>query len=105
MADTDVSTIRPPMQLGLVLHPHRNLDGPLRAIRDWAAKHGVSVGQIAIPGKPLRMGDPVEVGTATFADPRAPARVLQELEAWAHRTNRTSIHANVGAAHGRETTS
>jgi dihydroorotate dehydrogenase (NAD+) catalytic subunit len=45
----------------------------------------------------------VQVGTATFADPRAPAHVLQELEAWAHRTARPSIRANVGAAHGRET--
>lgn len=41
----------------------------------------------------------VQVGTATFADPRAPARVLRELEGWAHRTRRTPIRANVGAAH------
>jgi dihydroorotate dehydrogenase (NAD+) catalytic subunit len=41
----------------------------------------------------------VQVGTATFADPRAPGRVLEELEAWAHRTGRTPIRANVGAAH------
>ncbi len=46
----------------------------------------------------------VQVGTATFADPRAPVRVLRELETWVHRTGRTSIRANVGAAHGRETT-
>jgi dihydroorotate dehydrogenase (NAD+) catalytic subunit len=41
----------------------------------------------------------VQVGTATFADPRAPARVLEELEVWAHRAARGSIRANVGAAH------
>lgn len=46
----------------------------------------------------------VQVGTATFADPRAPVRVLRELEAWVHRTGRVSIRANVGAAHGREIT-
>jgi dihydroorotate dehydrogenase (NAD+) catalytic subunit len=46
----------------------------------------------------------VQVGTATFADPRAPARVLHELEAWTHRTGNGSIRANVGAAHGREIT-
>ncbi len=46
----------------------------------------------------------VQVGTATFADPRAPSRVLRELEGWAHRTGRPTIRANVGAAHGRETT-
>jgi dihydroorotate dehydrogenase (NAD+) catalytic subunit len=46
----------------------------------------------------------VQIGTATFADPRAPGRILDELEAWAHRTGRPTIRANVGAAHGRETT-
>ena len=45
----------------------------------------------------------VQVGTATFADPRAPARVLHELEAWAHRTNRPRLHDIVGDAHRRET--
>ena len=33
----------------------------------------------------------VQVGTATFADPRAPARVLRELEAWLSRRT-TAIH-------------
>jgi dihydroorotate dehydrogenase (NAD+) catalytic subunit len=47
----------------------------------------------------------VQVGTATFADPRAPARVLAELRQWAGRTGRRSITEAVGAAHGRETTS
>jgi dihydroorotate dehydrogenase (NAD+) catalytic subunit len=46
----------------------------------------------------------VQVGTATFADPRAPARVLAELHAWAHRTHRPRLDAIVGAAHRRETT-
>jgi len=27
----------------------------------------------------------IQVGTATFADPRAPARVLAELERWCRR--------------------
>lgn len=45
----------------------------------------------------------VQVGTATFADPRAPARVLRELGAWVDRTGRRSIRDNVGLAHRRET--
>lgn len=44
----------------------------------------------------------VQVGTATFADPRAPRRVLDELRAWVDRTGRTPIRANVGAAHRKE---
>ena len=44
----------------------------------------------------------VQVGTATFADPRAPAHVLRELEAWLSRRTTRSIRDNVGAAHRRE---
>ncbi|HET9691138.1 MAG TPA: dihydroorotate dehydrogenase [Acidimicrobiales bacterium] len=42
----------------------------------------------------------VQVGTATFADPRAPARVLDELAAWcaAHEVRR--VADLVGRAHG-----
>jgi dihydroorotate dehydrogenase (NAD+) catalytic subunit len=44
----------------------------------------------------------VQVGTATFADPRAPARVLRELAAWVDHHGRPPIRDIVGAAHGRE---
>jgi dihydroorotate dehydrogenase (NAD+) catalytic subunit len=44
----------------------------------------------------------IQVGTATFADPRAAARVLDELHRWAERTGRRSIIEAVGAAHRRE---
>jgi len=40
----------------------------------------------------------VEVGTATFADPRAPAQVLDELGDWLSRRTATSIRDNVGIA-------
>jgi dihydroorotate dehydrogenase (NAD+) catalytic subunit len=44
----------------------------------------------------------VQVGTATFADPRAPARIQRELEDWVSRRTVRSIRGNVGAIHGRE---
>jgi dihydroorotate dehydrogenase (NAD+) catalytic subunit len=44
----------------------------------------------------------VQVGTATFADPRAPQRVLRELARWAARTGRTPLSDHVGAVHERE---
>jgi dihydroorotate dehydrogenase (NAD+) catalytic subunit len=45
----------------------------------------------------------VQVGTATFADPRAVARVLDELDAWAaDRPGRQPIADVVGLAHRRE---
>ncbi|MBW3669227.1 MAG: dihydroorotate dehydrogenase [Actinobacteria bacterium] len=41
----------------------------------------------------------VQVGTATFADPRAPARVRSELERWCRRHGVTRIEDLIGAAH------
>ena len=42
----------------------------------------------------------VQVGTATFADPRAPARVLAGLEDWCRRHRIGSIDEHIGGAHG-----
>jgi len=39
----------------------------------------------------------IQVGTATFADPRAPARVLDELYAWAARQGITNLDDVIGA--------
>jgi dihydroorotate dehydrogenase (NAD+) catalytic subunit len=41
----------------------------------------------------------VQVGTATFADPRAPARVLDELGRWADRQDAARICDMIGAVH------
>ncbi len=41
----------------------------------------------------------VQVGTATFADPRAPGRVLGELERWAARRGLTRLDETIGGAH------
>jgi dihydroorotate dehydrogenase (NAD+) catalytic subunit len=64
----------------------------------------VGVGGIAHGADAVSMlmagANAVEVGTATFADPRAPWRIFRELSAWldAHRV--TSIDEVIGAAHG-----
>jgi dihydroorotate dehydrogenase (NAD+) catalytic subunit len=39
----------------------------------------------------------VQVGTATFADPRAPLRILDELHDWARRQGVTSLDDVIGA--------
>jgi dihydroorotate dehydrogenase (NAD+) catalytic subunit len=44
--------------------------------------------------------DAVQVGTATFAAPRAPAQVLDELSAWMVANGVTSVAALKGIAHG-----
>lgn len=41
----------------------------------------------------------VQVGTATFADPRAPGRVLEELARWARRQTESRITDVIGGAH------
>ncbi len=43
----------------------------------------------------------VQVGTATFADPRAPARVLSELGRWCRRHGVARLADLVGGAHDR----
>ena len=41
----------------------------------------------------------VQVGTATFADPRAPRQILEEFEQWCDRHDVTHSSDLVGAAH------
>lgn len=42
----------------------------------------------------------VEVGTATFADPRAPWRILEEFENWCDDHDVADVAELIGAAHG-----
>jgi dihydroorotate dehydrogenase (NAD+) catalytic subunit len=42
----------------------------------------------------------VEVGTATFADPRAPRRILKEFTKWCDRHGVADVAELIGAAHG-----
>lgn len=42
----------------------------------------------------------VEVGTATFADPRAPMRVLKELSKWCEKHGVGAVRELLGGAHG-----
>ena len=59
---------------------------------------GVSRGEDAIAL--LQAGaNAVQVGTATFADPRAPARVLDELERWCTIRGVRTVEELVAAAH------
>jgi dihydroorotate dehydrogenase (NAD+) catalytic subunit len=57
--------------------------------------HGVDAVSMLMAGANV-----VEVGTATFADPRAPWRVQRELSAWLDAHNISSIDEVIGAAHG-----
>jgi dihydroorotate dehydrogenase (NAD+) catalytic subunit len=49
----------------------------------------------------LAGADAVQVGTATFANPRAPARVLAELRSWCDRHGVSHVRELIGASHDR----
>ena len=42
----------------------------------------------------------VEVGTATFANPRAPWIIQNQLEKWLQKHSVSSVSEIIGAAHG-----
>jgi len=49
----------------------------------------------------LAGADAIQVGTATFADPRAPERVLHDLARWCERRGVMTIRELTGGAHDR----
>jgi NAD+ kinase len=53
-----------PRQLGLVVHPTREVQDVLDAIAAWAAAHGVEVGQVRVPGQTRRVADAVDAAAA-----------------------------------------
>jgi dihydroorotate dehydrogenase (NAD+) catalytic subunit len=81
----------------------------LRAVHDCRAAFPdaaiVGVGGIARGVDAVSMlmagADAVEVGTATFRDPRAPAKVLSGLERWCRRQGVASVRSIVGVVHDR----
>ena len=48
-------------QLGLVVHPRRDIAGALDSIAAWASKNDVAIGQVRIPGQARRVGEAVDV--------------------------------------------
>jgi dihydroorotate dehydrogenase (NAD+) catalytic subunit len=60
---------------------------------------GVSRGEDAV-AMLMAGANAVEIGTATFADPRAPWRIQRELEKWMTSHGITSVAELIGVAHG-----
>jgi dihydroorotate dehydrogenase (NAD+) catalytic subunit len=79
----------------------------VRAVHDVRAAHpdaaivgvgGVTTGEDVV--EMLMAGaNAVEVGTATFAEPRATARILRELERWCRTNHVNDIGELIGAVH------
>src|SRR5918996_355632 len=48
-------------QVGVVVHPRRDVEAALGVTRAWAATHGVALGQVQIPGQARRVAEPVSI--------------------------------------------
>jgi NAD+ kinase len=55
-----------PTQVGLVVHPRRDIDAALETLEQWASTHGVAVGQIPIAGQTRRVAEAVDVASCDF---------------------------------------
>jgi dihydroorotate dehydrogenase (NAD+) catalytic subunit len=93
--------------LGMAIDPEsrrfRLGSGPRGGGLSGPAIHPVGVGGVADGAGAAELilagATAVQVGTATFADPRAPARVLDELGRWADRQGAARICDMIGAVH------
>jgi dihydroorotate dehydrogenase (NAD+) catalytic subunit len=107
----DVESRRPLLGAG-----RGGLSGPairpvaVRAVFDTHEAHPtlpiIGVGGIAAAEDAVQFllagASAVQVGTATFADPAAPAKVLHDLGRWCDRHGVLSVSELVGAAHDNE---
>ena len=53
-------------QVGLVVHPRRDIESALAATRAWGSRRGVAIGQIRIPGQTRTIAEPVDVAACDF---------------------------------------
>jgi NAD+ kinase len=51
------------VQVGLVVHPRREVDSALDAVREWASRLDLALGQVPVYGKTRPVGEPVEVAS------------------------------------------
>ena len=61
--DAGVAALATLQRLGLVVHPTRTIDSPLRALREWTDSHGVEVVQVSAPCRQQKVaerGDPAQ---------------------------------------------
>ena len=52
-----------PSRIGLVVHPSRDIEDALATTRAWAETHGVTLGQVPIPGQARRVAEPIDVAS------------------------------------------
>jgi dihydroorotate dehydrogenase (NAD+) catalytic subunit len=83
-----------PVAVRAVYEVHRALPG-LPIVGVGGIARGTDAAEMILAGATA-----VQVGTATFADPRAPGRVRDELEAWVRRQGVAHLHELIGDVDG-----
>ncbi len=83
-----------PIAVRAVFDVHRALPG-LPIVGVGGVARGADAAELVLAGATA-----VQVGTATFADPRAPARVRDELESWVRRRGVAHLHELIGDVDG-----
>ena len=83
-----------PVAVRAVFDVHRALPG-LPIVGVGGIARGADAAEMILAGATA-----VQVGTATFADPRAPGRVRDELEAWVRRQGVAHLHELIGEVDG-----
>ena len=83
-----------PVAVRAVFDVHRALP-TLAVVGVGGIARGVDAAEMMLAGATA-----IQVGTATFADPRAPGRVLDELQAWARRQGVARLEDTIGDVHG-----
>jgi dihydroorotate dehydrogenase (NAD+) catalytic subunit len=83
-----------PIAVRAVFDVHRALP-TLAVVGVGGIARGVDAAEMMLAGATA-----IQVGTATFADPRAPGRVLDELQAWARRQGVARLEDTIGDVHG-----
>jgi dihydroorotate dehydrogenase (NAD+) catalytic subunit len=83
-----------PIAVRAVFDVHRALPG-LPIVGVGGVARGADAAELVLAGATA-----VQVGTATFADPRAPGRVRDELESWVRRRGVAHLHELIGDVDG-----
>lgn len=61
-ASSDTPPAQVPRQIGVVVHPSRSVDEPLRLLREWTEEHGTHVMQVPAAYSQRRVAEPGDPG-------------------------------------------
>lgn len=58
----DIAPAAVPRRIGIVVHPSRSVDEPLRLLREWAERHQVEIVQVPAPHNQREVAEPGDPG-------------------------------------------